>query len=256
MTQIIIDEFDDGFCINGDATDSAVIAEVKSMLGNKFVNLIACDPPYGNIVSEYWDKTKMTDDQFAKWMVSWTRNWSKLLDQGGAFYVWGGLGTQMFRPFLKYLSLVEDENLQLSNLITWSKKRGYGVQNNYLYCREELAYLVKGNVKKPKIFNIPLLATKREYAGYNEKYPAKSEFYRRTNVWMDVNEIFRGKLHPTQKPQRVVEIPIEVNTNEGDYVIDPFAGAGTTAHAARKLGRKFVLIEKDEKIYEEMVSRL
>jgi len=73
---------------------------------------------------------------------------------------------------------------------------------------------------------------------------------------MDINEIFKGKLHPTQKPSRVVEIPIEVHTDPGDWVIDPFAGSGATAFAARKLGRKFIVVEKDEEIFNKMVSRL
>ena len=249
-------EFKDGLAINGDSTSQEIVDVVKDYLGNASVPLIATDPPYGNIVMQDWDRTKMSDDEYAEYMVQWTRLWSQTLEQGGAFYVWGGLGLPNFRPFIKYITRVEDNNFKMSNLITWSKKRAYGVQNNYLFTREELAYFVKGNPKKPLKFNIPLLETKRGYEGYNKKYPAKSEFYRRTNVWMDVNEIFKGKLHPTQKPQRVVEIPIQVHTNPGEFVIDPFAGSGATAVAARKLGRKFVVVEKDEEIFDEMIRRL
>ena len=249
-------EFKDGLAINGDSTSQEIVDVVKDYLGNASVPLIATDPPYGNIVMQDWDRTKMSDDEYADYMVQWTRLWSQTLEQGGAFYVWGGLGLPNFRPFIKYITRVEDNNFKMSNLITWSKKRAYGVQNNYLFTREELAYFVKGNPKKPLKFNIPLLETKRGYEGYNKKYPAKSEFYRRTNVWMDVNEIFKGKLHPTQKPQRVVEIPIQVHTNPGEFVIDPFAGSGATAVAARKLGRKFVVVEKDEEIFDEMIQRL
>jgi len=249
-------EFADGLAINGDSTSQEVVDEVKAYLGNSNVPLIATDPPYGNIVMQDWDRVKVSDDEYADQMVQWTRLWSQILEQGGAFYVWGGLGLPNFRPFIKYLTRVEDNNFKMSNLVTWSKKRAYGVQNNYLFTREELAYFTKGNPKKPLKFNIPLLETKRGYAGYNAKYPAKSEFFRRTNVWMDINEIFKGKLHPTQKPSRVVEIPIEVHTDPGDWVIDPFAGSGATAFAARKLGRKFVVVEKDEEIFNKMVSRL
>jgi DNA modification methylase len=88
------------------------------------------------------------------------------------------------------------------------------------------------------------------------KYPAKSEFLRRTNVWDDVSEILRGKTHVSQKPQRLMEIPIEVHTDVGEWVLDPFAGSGTTAFAARKLGRRFVVVEQDPENFDRMVADL
>jgi len=88
------------------------------------------------------------------------------------------------------------------------------------------------------------------------KYPAKSEFLRRTNVWADVTEIMRGKTHVNQKPDRLMEIPIEVHTEPGEWVLDPFAGSGTTAIAARKLGRRFVIVEQDPDNFDRIVSRL
>jgi DNA modification methylase len=88
------------------------------------------------------------------------------------------------------------------------------------------------------------------------KYPAKSEFFRRTNVWDDITEIMRGKTHINQKPRRLMEIPIEVHTEPGEWVLDPFAGSGTTAHAARALGRRFVVVEKDPEEFEKMVASL
>ena len=246
--------FDDGYVILGDSTSSDTLALVMSLVGS--IPLIIADPPYGNIVNEAWDKFSGTDVDFATWMLAWTDMWTLALQPGGAFYVWGGIGRPGFRPFLKYLTAVEKDDFQLSSLITWSKKRAYGTSNNYLFTREELAYFVKGNAKKPAIFNVPYLETIRGYAGYNKKYPAKDERYRRTNVWTDINELFRGKVHPTQKPQRTSEVIIETHTNPGDWVIDPFSGAGTTAFAARALGRKFVIIDSSEKYVNETIERL
>jgi DNA modification methylase len=68
--------------------------------------------------------------------------------------------------------------------------------------------------------------------------------------------LFQGKVHPTQKTQRLHEVMIEIHTNPGDYVIDPFAGSGVTAFAARALGRKFVVIERDKKYFDELIERL
>ena len=251
-----IEKLEGGYAICADSTQPGTMLQVRQMTGD--VGLIIADPPYGNVLSARWDRVNTSDEDFVQWMLLWTEMWSRMIMPNGAFYVWGGIGSPEFRPFLRYIVEAElSRNLKLANLITWSKKRAYGVKHNYLFTREELAYFIKGDdIKKPRCFNIPLLDTKRGYAGYNAKYPAKSEFYRRTNVWMDVTEMMRGKVHDAQKAQRVIEIPIEVHTNPGDWVIDPFAGAGTTAHAARKLGRRFVVIEQDEKIFEQLLDRL
>jgi len=256
MSTIVVTRFSDGIAICGDCTEPDVWEFVRRESGP--VPLIVADPPYGNIVAEKWDKTKENDELFSAWMIDWTKGWtSTCLLPGAAFYVWGGVGKPGFRPFMRYLLEVEQEKtFELANLITWSKKRAYGIQNNYLWTREECAYFIKGDAKKPRCFNVPLLDEKRGYPGFNAKYPAKSEFYRRTNVWTDVNEIFRGKLHPTQKQQRVIEVPIEVHTQPGEWVIDPFAGAGTTAQACRKLGRRFVVVESNWNYYEGMIARL
>lgn len=104
--------------------------------------------------------------------------------------------------------------------------------------------LVKG--EKPKTFNIPLLDEKRGYAGYNADYPAKSEFLRRTNVWTDVTELFKGKIHPAEKPSRLAEIMIETSSNPDDLVVDFFAGSGSTGVAAQKLNRRCILIEQSD----------
>jgi DNA modification methylase len=51
--------------------------------------------------------------------------------------------------------------------------------------------------------------------------------------------------HPTQKPLELLKRVILVSTKEGDLILDPLAGTGTTGYAAKMLGRDFVLIEKN-----------
>jgi DNA modification methylase len=65
-----------------------------------------------------------------------------------------------------------------------------------------------------------------------------------------------GKLHPTQKPIELCEYMVNTYTNEGDTVLDMCMGSGTTGCAAKKIGRHFIGIEKDEKYFKIAVSRV
>jgi site-specific DNA-methyltransferase (adenine-specific)/modification methylase len=62
--------------------------------------------------------------------------------------------------------------------------------------------------------------------------------------------------HPTQKPVRLLRRFVEVSSNPGGTVMDPFAGVGSTGQAARELGRQYVCIEADEKYYRRACRRL
>lgn len=250
-----VERLEDGLIVEGCFPDPEVVNLIKSECGP--LPLVICDPPYGNVVEDVWDRTKMTDVQFSDWMLGWTREIGEICLPASALYVWAGIGTPGFRPFYKYAYEVEKlTEYTIGNHITWSKRRAYGTATNYLFTREELLYLVKGDPKKPRLFNIPLLEEKRGYAGFSAKYPAKSEFLRRTNVWGDINELFRGKVHTAQKPDRLHEVLIEAHTSPGEWVLDPFAGSGTTGRAARKLGRKFVLVDKDPVSFELCLKSL
>jgi site-specific DNA-methyltransferase (adenine-specific) len=68
-----------------------------------------------------------------------------------------------------------------------------------------------------------------------------------TNIWTDINAIgsqARERLgYPTQKPQELLERIIAVSSDEGDWILDPFGGCGTTAAAAEKLKRNWVIVD-------------
>jgi DNA modification methylase len=64
------------------------------------------------------------------------------------------------------------------------------------------------------------------------------------------------KIHPTQKPVKLLETLIEVFTDEGDIIIDPVAGSGTTLRAARGLGRSCYGFEVDRSFYELAVGKM
>lgn len=62
--------------------------------------------------------------------------------------------------------------------------------------------------------------------------------------------------HPTQKPLKLISNLVEKHSNEGDLVLDTFAGTGTTAHSCINLNRKFIMIERDEKYFKIMKDRI
>jgi DNA modification methylase len=65
-----------------------------------------------------------------------------------------------------------------------------------------------------------------------------------------------GFCHPTQKPEKLLTELVADFTDEGETVLDPFAGSGTTAVAAKRLGRRCILIEREEKYCEIAAKRL
>lgn len=62
--------------------------------------------------------------------------------------------------------------------------------------------------------------------------------------------------HPTQKPLSLIKSIIQKHSNEGDLVLDPFAGSGTTGEACLQLNRNYILIEKDPNYFEICQNRL
>ena len=254
-------EFKSGIAILGSWPDSGlpgggpVVQEVDR---HGPFNLAIIDPPYGEILKhKKWDRAE-SEEKFVKLMFGWLATLQPHIAPNGAIYWWGGIGKPKFRPFYQFAGRVEHESeFLIANHITWKKRRAYGVKHNYLFTREEVLWLIRGdNIKTPLIFNIPLLEKERGYAGYDKRYPAKSKFLRRTNVWDDVTEIFRGKLSDAQKPVKLYEIIINTHTNPGDTVLDTFAGSGTTAIAAMRTGRRFVVVDEDPKEFAKTVKRI
>lgn len=80
-----------------------------------------------------------------------------------------------------------------------------------------------------------------------------------TDVWWHTIVSPTGKEktgYATQKPLGILRRIIQASSNPGDWVLDPFAGSGTTAHAAAELGRRFIVIDEHPDAIEIMRHRL
>lgn len=80
--------------------------------------------------------------------------------------------------------------------------------------------------------------------------------YRRSSI-IACDKVPSGQnIHPTEKPVGLLERLIEMSTNPGDFIVDPFSGSGSTSVAAMQLGRDSLAFEIDERFIEKSRARL
>lgn len=77
-----------------------------------------------------------------------------------------------------------------------------------------------------------------------------------SDVWTDIDFYEEKRFHPTQKPQKLIRRLIAASTNQGDSILDPFAGSGAVAVAAEMMGRACISIERDRNLFEVICSRI
>ena len=77
-----------------------------------------------------------------------------------------------------------------------------------------------------------------------------------TDVWTDIDFYKEKHLHPTQKPLKLIRRLIEASSNEGDIVLDPFSGAGSTQLSSIQLKRHYIGIELDKEYYKIGLDRI
>jgi len=129
--------------------------------------------------------------------------------------------------------------------------RQFGINNyiNLVFRKNYSAQVLKANMR---------VVGNAEYALilYRDKLPKfnnNGKMIMNVMDWIedDKNSPLYRKVHPTQKPVKLIERLIEIFTDEGDVVIDPVAGSGSTLIAAENTGRKGYGFEIDRKIYKE-----
>lgn len=103
----------------------------------------------------------------------------------------------------------------------------------------------EGRIYFPKLKNGELDYTKRLYM---KRYLNEQEGTILGNIWLDINNVQSQSKerigYPTQKPEKLLERIIQMASNEGDTVLDPFIGGGTTVAVADKLQRKWIAIDQ------------
>lgn len=229
-------------------------------LNFKDVDLIIADPPYGGILKNEWDQIVDYPHFTNKWLDT-VKPWIK---STGSLYVWCSIGPKSTSLLDIATKLKSDYIFQ--DMIVWSKQRGRGNRQGWLFTREECLWATIE--EKGYKWNKAYSTHKYEECWIKRLKREANPYKRATNVWTDIDEPTiemvkksgskgnRKVWHPAQKPLEAIKRIILAHTDEGDLVIDPFAGSGTTALACHELGRKCIIIEKDPNYISIIHNRL
>ncbi len=129
--------------------------------------------------------------------------------------------------------------------------RKFGINNyiNLVFRKNFSAQVLKANMRVVGNAEYALLLYRDKLPKFNND----GKMVMNVMDWIqdDIKSPLYRKVHPTQKPVKLLERLIEIFTDEGDVVIDPVAGSGSTIIAAENLGRKGYGFEIDRKLYKE-----
>jgi site-specific DNA-methyltransferase (adenine-specific) len=224
---------------------------IRSLETNRF-DLLFADPPY-NLTKQFGvERFKSTSaDAYEEWLDSWLQLCVPLMKQTANVYICGDWRSSAA------IQRVGSKYFKLQNRITWEREKGRGAKRNWKNAAEDIWFFT---VSDKFTFNLDAVKQRRRVvAPYRENGKPKDwdesteGNFRDThpsNLWTDITVPFwsmpENTDHPTQKPEKLLAKIILASTNPGDLILDPFAGSGTTAVVAKKLGRDFVAIESDE----------
>lgn len=87
-----------------------------------------------------------------------------------------------------------------------------------------------------------------EYLGASEK--------KISNIWLDIESYSRSTNYPTENSEQLLERIIKISSEEGDLVLDTYAGSGTTGAVAEKLGRRWIIVDSSKLAIYTMTKRM
>jgi modification methylase len=237
--QLPFDEIIQGDCI----------AEM-ARLPDKSVDMIFADPPYnlqlgGDLFRPEGGKVDACDDHWDKFdslavYDDFTRAWlaeaRRILKDNGTIWVIGS-----YHNIFRVGALLQDADFWILNDVIWRKSnpmpnfRGTRFTNAH----ETLIWCAKDE-KARYTFNY------RAMKALNDDLQMRSDWLLPICSGQErVKDEVGAKAHPTQKPEALLYRIMLACTNPGDVVLDPFFGTGTTGAVARRLGRRWIGIERE-----------
>jgi site-specific DNA-methyltransferase (adenine-specific) len=225
-----------------------------SQVKKPFADLIFADPPF-NIGYKY---DKYNDRQKKQHYIKWTKEWMtacyKVLKPYGSFYI--AIGDD----YAAYVKMIAEKKLKLfcRNWIIWHYNFGQQMKDKFARSHTHIFYFVKN--KNEFVFNDNEVRMISDRQGRYKDKRASRDGKMPDDVW-DVYPRVCGTFDertnfPCQMPESLLARIIRVSSNEGDWILDPFSGSGTTAAVAAKLKRNYTGIELSPKYAKKSEKRI
>ena len=217
-------------------------------MDSESVDLVIADPPY-NLGKNYGNNIDSREfDDYMEFTRHWTTECQRVLKQTGTIYVFMG-----FR-FISYLYqiLEKERRLFFVNWICWHYTQGIGKTKGF----------------SPRHDDILMFSKSPNYCFNLDDVRVPQKFYRSVNnmrganpgdVWEFSHVHYcneNRQAHPTQKPEGLIERMVLASSNPGDFILDPFAGSGTTLRVCQQLDRCCIGIEINPEYVEMIEKRL
>lgn len=224
------------------------------------VDMIFADPPYNlqlggdlfrpeggrvDAVDDAWDKfdSNAAYDAFSR---AWLAEARRILKPAGTLWVIGS-----YHNIFRVGATLQDQGFWILNDIVWRKANPMPnfKGTRFTNAHETLIWASQGENAR-YTFNYRAMKT------LNDELQMRSDWV--LPICGGPERLKRGgvKAHPTQKPEALLYRILLACTNPGDIVLDPFFGTGTTGAVARRLGRKWIGIEREPTYCEVALERI
>lgn len=235
-------------------------------LETESVDLVFSDPPY-NIKKADWDNFE-NQAAYIQWSINWIEQAARILKTTGSLYICG------FSEILADLKHPSSKHFESCRWLVWNYRNKANLGNDWGRSHESILHLRKTDEFSLRIDNVRI-----PYGNHTLKYPVHpqaetSHFSNGKNRerWTpnplgakpkDVIEIpttcngmGEKTPHPTQKPEELLRRLVLAASDEGQIVLDPFSGSGTTSVVAEQLGRKWLGCDLNVQYNQWAIERL
>ncbi|MDI6447744.1 DNA-methyltransferase [Anaerobaca lacustris] len=218
-----------------------------------FADLVFADPPFniGYKYDKYHDKK--AHEKYLAWTEDWIGACAAALKPHGSFYI--AIGDE----YAANIKLIADaQGLVMRNWIIWHYTFGQQTKTKFARAHAHIFYFVKD--PKNFTFNDEIVRVISDRQKRYRDKRANPAGKMPDDVWNEYPRICGTFMErtgfPCQMPESLLARIIRVSSNEGDWVLDPFCGSGTTATVAHKLNRLYTSMDLSEQYVEAARQRI